>query len=299
MDAVPVVRRRGWTLHEMIISLAVMGLVLALAAHAATGQLRFFRGVGEIVALRSQIGHAGAIAASVLWGASSAGGDITVAQDSALEVQVTIGSAVACEGAPGRMTIPAPAATPGNALAAFIASPNEGDRVMAFFEDSLGATWLGLHVTSAASAGGSCAHFPSVSATWTIELREPLPVPTGTALRFTRPLRLSLYRASDNRWYLGAKDWNGVAQRFNSIQPLAGPLEPYNRNPAKTGLHFSYRDSRGWALLEPVEVSRVASVTIVARGVSERAVRVAGMKSAPSEAYSDSTTVTVALRNSR
>jgi type II secretory pathway pseudopilin PulG len=299
MDAVPVVSRRGWTLHEMIISLTVMGIVVGLAAQAATGQLRFFRGVGEIVALRSQIGHAGAIAASVLWGASSVGGDITVAQDSALEMQVTIGSAVACEGAPGRVTIPAAAATPGNALAAFIASPNEGDRVMALFVDSLGATWLGLHVTSAPSAGGGCAHFPSVSATWTVELRESLSVPTGTALRFTRPLRLSLYRASDNRWYLGAKDWNGSAQRFNSIQPLAGPLEPYSRDPAKTGLHFDYRDSRGSALLEPVEVSRIASVTIVARGESARAVRVPGMKSAPNEPYSDSTAVTVGLRNVR
>jgi hypothetical protein len=299
MDAVPVVSRRGWTLHEMIISLTVMGIVVALAAHAATGQLRFFRGVGEIVALRSQIGHAGTIAANVLWGASAVGGDITVAQDSALELQETIGSAVACESALGRVTIPAAAATPGNALAAFIASPNEGDRVMAFFEDSLGATWLGLHLTSAAFAGGGCLHFPSASATWTFELREPLSVPTGTALRFTRPLRLSLYRASDNRWYLGAKDWNGAAQRFNAIQPLAGPLEPYSRDPAKTGLHFGYYDSRGSALLEPVELTRIASVTIVARGETARAVRVAGMKSAPGETYADSTTVTVGLRNSR
>ena len=299
MDAVPVVSRRGWTLHEMIISLTVMGIVVALAAHAATGQLRFFRGVGEIVGLRSQIGQAGAIAASVLWSASSLGGDITVAQDSALEMHVTIGSAVACESTPGRVTIPAAAAPPGNALAAFIASPAEGDRVMAFFEDSLGATWLGLHVTSAASAGGGCVLFPSVSATWNVELHEPLTVPAGTALRFTRPLRLSLYRASDNRWYLGAKDWNGVAQRFNSIQPLAGPFEPYNRDPAKTGLHFGYRDSRGSALLEPVEVSQIASVTIVARAESARAVRVAGVKSEPGETYSDSTAVTVGLRNSR
>jgi prepilin-type N-terminal cleavage/methylation domain-containing protein len=299
MDAVRVVSRRGWTLHEMIISLTIMGIVVALAAHTATGQLRFFRGVGEIVAQRSQIGHAGAIAASVLWGASSVGGDITVAQDSAIEVLVTIGSAVTCDGTPGHVTIPAAAAAPGNALAAFIASPNAGDRVVAFFEDTLGATWLGLHAASAASSGGGCVHFPSVAATWTVELREPLTVPAGTVLRFMRPLRLSLYRASDNRWYLGAKDWNGAAQRFNSIQPLAGPLAPYSADPTKAGLHFGYRDSQGVELQDPVEVNRIASVTIVARGESARPVRVGGLKSGPSETYSDSTAVIVGLRNTR
>jgi type II secretory pathway pseudopilin PulG len=296
---VRVVSRRGWTLHEMIVSLTVMGIVVGLAAQAATGQLRFFRGVGEIVALRSQIGHAAGVAASVLWGASSVGGDITVAQDSAIEMHSTIGSAVACESAPGRITIPAAAVAPGNALAAFVASPNEGDRVIALFEDSLGTTWLGLHATSASTSGASCVHFPSVTATWTVELREPLTVPAGTALRFTRPLRLSLYRASDNRWYLGAKDWNGAAQRFNSIQPLAGPLKAYSGDPAKTGLHFGYWDSQGLAMPDPVDVNRIASITIVARGEAARPVRVGGLKSGPGDAYSDSAAVTVGLRNTR
>jgi prepilin-type N-terminal cleavage/methylation domain-containing protein len=291
--------RRGWTLHEMIISLTIMGIVVALAAHAASGQLRFFRGIGEVVALRGQLGHASAIVANVLWGASPRGGDIAIAQDSAIEMHTTIGSAVTCAGTPGRLTIPAGAAAPGNALAAFVASPNEGDRVLAFFEDTLGATWLALHVASAPTSGGGCVQFPSVSATWTIELREPLTVPAGTALRFLRPLRLSLYRASDNRWYLGAKDWNGAAQRFNSIQPLAGPLEPYSADASKTGLHFGYRDNYGAVLWDPVSVERIASVTIVARGASARAVRVSGLKSGPAETYSDSTAVTIGLRNAR
>jgi hypothetical protein len=124
-------------------------------------------------------------------------------------------------------------------------------------------------------------------------------VPAGTALRFLRPLRLSLYRASDNRWYLGAKDWNGAAQRFNAIQPLAGPLQPYSADPTKTGLHFGYRDSQDAELPEPVETNRIASVTIVARGESTRPVHVAGLSSASSGRYLDSTAVTIGLRNSR
>ena len=60
-------KRRGWTLHEMLISLGVMSGVMAIAAHAATSQLRFFKDAGELATLRGQIGHASTIAATMLW----------------------------------------------------------------------------------------------------------------------------------------------------------------------------------------------------------------------------------------
>ena len=56
--------RRGWTLHELLISLGVMGGVIALAAHAATTQLRFFAHASENTALRNQVEQATSIAAS-------------------------------------------------------------------------------------------------------------------------------------------------------------------------------------------------------------------------------------------
>lgn len=292
-------RRPGWTLHEMLVSLGVTSIVVALVAHTATGQLRFFRGIGEVVALRGQVGHASAVAASVLWGVSSVGGDIVVAQDSAVEVHMSIGSAVTCASAPGRVTIPAATAVTGNALSAFVESPDGGDRIIALFEDSLGATWLTLRVVAPPASGDGCPAFPSVSATWMLALQEQVVVPPGAALRFTRPFRLSLYRASDSRWYLGAKSWNGSTQSFNTIQPVAGPLRPYDSDPAKTGFLLTYRDENGAVLPHPVEAARIASVTIVSRGQSTRPVRVGGMASTSTDKYQDSSAVTIALRNSR
>jgi hypothetical protein len=281
----------------MLISLSVMGGVVAVAAHVATQQLRFFRGIGEIVALRNQIGQTTDIAAGVLWGVSPSGGDILVALDSAIEVHMPIGAALACASTAGRVTIPAPSPTRGNTLSAFNEKPETGDRVMVLFEDSTGATWLSLHLAAPPEVSGNCASFPAASGAWTLTLQEALIVPPGAALRFTRRVRLSLYQASDGRSYLGFKDWNAAAQRFNTVQPVAGPLASYSTSASETGLLFLYRDAQSDALESPVDPHRVASVTIVARGASRRPARVPGMASSPDGFRKDSVAATVSLRN--
>lgn len=269
----------------MLISMGVFAGVVGITSHLALGQLRFFRGVGEVSAVKNQVGQATTIAAAILWGVSSGDGDIIVAQDSAIELHLPMGSAVQCGGAPGRLTIPVAATTSGNALSAFSEHPEAGDRVLAFFEDSLGATWLTLRASSAPIPGASCAHFPSVTSTWTLELLEQVTVPAGAPLRFTRPFRLSVYRASDGRWYLGGKDWNAASQRFNSIQPVAGPLKAHSPDPARTGLLFLYRNVDGEELTAPIDPHRIASVTIIARGGTGQ--------------FEDSSATVVALRNAR
>jgi len=267
----------------MLISLGVMSGVMALAAHLASGQLRFFRNAGELAALRGQIGQASNIAASVLRGVSSAGGDIAVALDSAIEVHAATAVAFVCASTPGRVTIPEP--TLGNTLASFMERPDVGDRMSALFEDTLGVTWLTFHVAEPGTSGGVCLYFPDVPSTRTLVIREPVTLPTGAALRFTRPVRLSLYRGSDSRWYLGLRDWNGEWQRFNAIQPVAGPLKSYSQDSGRTGLQFMYRDRGGAVLLPPVDPTRIASITVVSRAALGQ--------------FDDSTAVTVALRNAR
>lgn len=255
--------RQGFTVHEMVISLTVMSMVFAIATHFAMEQLRFFRGVAGATAARSQLEQATELMRNVLWSVSPGSGDILVAQDSAIEVRLAIGTAVTCASSPGVLVIPVSPPT-GNALSSFIRLPEPGDRLSALFSDSLGATWLHLRVSSEAETGGSCVMFSTASGARTIATAEPLTVPPGTVLRFTRPLRLSLYRSSDDRWYIGAKDWNGDLARFNAIQPVAGPLAPHTGD-VESGLRFVYHDRDGVELREPVEASRIAAVTVAAR----------------------------------
>jgi hypothetical protein len=275
-------RHRGWTLHEMLISLTILGCVMALAAHAARSQLRFFQGTAELSALRTQANHASLIPARALWAVSSTAGDILTAQDTVIEFHMPIASSFACESAPGRVVI-ATATERGNTLASFSETPGPGDRIAALFADSVSGTWLTLRVAEAPQTASACASFPAVGEASTVVLVEPIVVPIGTALRFTRPVRFSLYRGSDGRWFLGMREWSAEAQRLNAVQPVAGPLRPHSPDPAQTGLRFVYRDTSGAELQEPVDPSQVASVTIVSRAASAR--------------FEDSSAVTVALRN--
>lgn len=289
--------RRGWTLHEMLISLGVMAVAAGLAAHAAVVQLRFFRGAGEIVALRGQVAAVGAIVAATVWGVSPQRGDITFAADSALEVRAALGTAVACDGVAGRITIPVPEAT-GNALSGFDSMPDAGDVVDAFVEDSSGAGWVRGTVASAGAAGSQCQAFPQSAGTLSFALREPLLLPAGAALRFSRPVRLSHYRASDGQWYFGVRDWNSGSQRLNTVQPVAGPLEPHSGDVGKSGLVFRYFDVAGAELASPADPSRVATIAVLARGRSRRPVTMAG-RFQQGVAMLDSSLTTVSLRNAR
>lgn len=281
--------RRGWTLHEMIVSLVVAGTIVALAASAATGQLRFFRGAGEISALRIQLTQGAMIASNVLRDVGSRH-DIHVAQDSAAEVSVTIGSAITCASDTGRLRLTRPQAS-GATLASFIEEPQPGDAVHAFVADSISG-WIRLTV-AAAPVPASCVRFPA-SAGWLVAVAEPFVVPAGAPVRFTRRTRLSHYRASDGRWYLGLREWNVSLARFNAIQPVAGPFAPFS--PAASGIQFSYQDEAGALLELPVDPGRVALVTVVFRGETIRPAQVPGMKSPSAPYYADSISMSVAIR---
>jgi hypothetical protein len=289
--------RRAWTLHEMLISLAVMGLVTGLAAHAAVAQLRFFQGVGEVTAVRAQVTEVGTIAAAVLWGVSPADGEILAATDSAIEVSAPFAAAVVCVGGTGSLTVAAPVPT-GNTLASADNVPEAGDVARLFIADSNGAGWIHVSMASSASAGGPCPGFPAVGRTWQLQLREPIVVPAGAVLRWTRRIRLSLYRASDARWYLGVRDWNVASQRLNTIQPVAGPLLSYSVDGTRSGLRFRYAGLDGGELTSPIEFARVASISVTALADAKRPVRMPGLAS-DSGRYRDSVAVTIALRNAR
>jgi hypothetical protein len=280
----------------MLIAMIITGGVAALAAQIALGQLRHFQGIGALVGLRAQIGHSAAIAARALWSVSPAAGDIIVALDSAIEFHSAIGSAVVCDGTPGSITIPRPTPENGNTLSAFWDAPASGDRVHTLFNDSLGAGWLTLHVAAPPIPGPACVAFSQTDASWLIMLREPIAIPRGAPTRFTRAARLSVYRASNNLWYLGATEWNGTLERFNTIQPVAGPLRPYSHDASQTGLVFRYRGADGAFIPPPADPALLASITVTSRAETEGTKRTSGFATSDGR-YVDSISVAVALRN--
>lgn len=288
--------RRGWTLHEMVVSLGVMALVLGLTSHLAVGQLRFFRGAGDVAAVRGQLHEVAAIASAALWGVSPARGDVLFASDSALEVRVPTGIAAVCEGGVGQAAVPAPEPV-GNTLSGFDEVPAAGDAASLLIADTVAAVWVRVTLASSPTTAAGCAAMPAVTRTWRLSFVEPLVIPTGAVLRLARPVRLSLYRASDGRWYMGVRDWSVAAGRLNTIQPAAGPLHPYNPDPGRSGLAFRYYDASAAELHAPLDAERIARIDVSARSASLKPVKVAGLASSATGAFVDSVTATIALRN--
>jgi hypothetical protein len=113
-------------------------------------------------------------------------------------------------------------------------------------------------------------------------------------VRITRPLRYSLYRASDSQWYFGERDWSGASGRFNTIQPIAGPFLPA----ASGGLAFAYFDSAGAVLPTPVPDTRaIALVRVQMIGQTRSVTRALGAASKSASPRADTVVVYVAPRN--
>lgn len=265
----------------MLISLCVMGGIMGVVAHQATSQIRLYSGITQATVARENRMQAQAIAERTLWSIAPQAGDVAVAQDSALQLQMPIGSSVVCSSTPGTVTVAAGSPQRGSVIAGFSDTPEPGDRIAVLFHDSIGTTWLTVRVASA-PVTASCARFPTARG-WRVALIEPMTLPDGAAVRVLRPLRLSLYKASDSRWYLGAREWNNESDRFNTIQPVSGPYAKYDADPARSGLAFIYRNRLGERLLAPFDATRIAGVSIVVRGVAS--------------SRSDSGVVSVGLRN--
>jgi hypothetical protein len=267
-------------MHELLISLTITSVVFALASHFALRQTRFFRALDEEVATRSQLDDVTGILRNALSNVSPSVGELVVAQDSALEIRLMTATSFVCSSAPGTFLMPAASGNPRGPPSAFVRPPAPGDRVSALFSDSVGVTWLHLGVAATTPARDACSFAPDIAGAWSVATVEPLALPPGTPLRLTRPVRLSLYRAPDGRWHLGARDWNGVAQQFNTIQPVAGPLAPYD-DAGGAGLRFDYGDRSGAELRQPFDVSTVASVTVTARLGSDSSIAVVRLRDAP------------------
>ena len=293
-------RRAGLTLVELLVSMTVGGVVLAMIAGIALRQQRVFGDLSDRNALSTQLRDAAATLPIDLHAVSPVAGDIRDARDSALELRATIASAIVCDSSPSAVVL-APAGTL-PVFASFTTPVEAGDT--AWVMDASGAVerWSPARIASVATTGGAAcaAGGPTLSPSAALAPRTVLtlaPAPAaipGTPLRVTRPTRYSVYKASDGSWYLGGRDWNNTLARFNGIQPIAGPL----LSAASGGLAFRYFDSTGAAIASPVSnAAAVALVRVELRGQSRNIVRALG--AASTARFTDSAIVAVALRNRR
>ena len=301
-------RRRpvGATLVELVVALAVTGVLAGVSFRLVDRTHRYTRGVALLLDERAQL----AAAASVLRGAleeiAPLDGDLVATADSSVVFDGAVGHAIACAATPLAIDVPSALLASGIPLTSWPTAPQAGDELAVLDDGPLpGAqddTWARRTVASVQPLPNACLASSLIdsiadagSVGWRLHLASPIPptVHAGVPVHVVRRQRFALYR-SGAEWMLGWTEMNpGVG--WNVIQPLAGPLLPYAPSGGASGLSFAWRDSSGVPTSLPGG-RPPAAATIAVRGPTRAPVRVDGMRSG---IHLDSLGARIAARNRR
>jgi hypothetical protein len=298
--------RRGLSLAELVVVIALAGLVGGTVMATVTRQQRFYRGATELLYVREGVRDAMEVLSADVR-AMSVADTVRLAADSAIEFFATIGASVACQIRAGDVGLP-PAHLSGNSLSAFRAEPDTGDLALFHIDSSgLNERWERHRISGFVqqSVASSCPPTSRLSQQsdldvgakgFTVTLTTPLArdVKPGAAVRFIRRQRYGLYRASDGEWYLGYRRCNAIGPSVcAAVQPVSGPYRSYSSDPRATGLLFEYFGPAGLTLDAASATLAVARFDITARSESGHALP----SGAPfSRRIADSATVSVAIR---
>jgi type II secretory pathway pseudopilin PulG len=245
--------RRGSSLFELLIALAVTGMLGTLAANILARAAFQLRDRSERMAAE----HGLRVAASAVRSAleslgqdSMSGSDLLSNAAAGFSARATRAAGVACDVSPGRFL--ARAGSPWwNALRDPVAGR---DSILAGALDSTG--WRVFPLTAAPRPGvcpdGAAAlELPTASDSASMASLGP-----GSPLRVVESVELRLYSSPPDQW-LGMR----LLATGQFIQPFAGPLTP-------TGFSLTYETRSGQAALLPADV---ASVSFRVEALTERA----------------------------
>lgn len=297
-------RRLGFTAAELMVALAIGGLVTAAIVGVLRRQQRFFTSASVLVEQRVSLRDATGILPGELRALSPASGDILAFSDSSLEIRATIGAGILCDTVPGggALVLAPSRARTGAPLSTFTATPQPGDVALVYDprapDLASDDAWMPLAIADVSSGTSVCAASPFVDRAdaaaprLTLRLvsgsRAPPTLSPGAFVRLMRRVRYRFYRAGTGEWFLGYSEWDGAA--YSVVQPVSGPFASYTRRDS-SGLTLRYYDSSGADVLVGSDASRVARVSVVARGATREAI------ASSTARVVDSQTITVRVRN--
>ncbi len=304
--------RSAFSLPELLVSIAIAGVVTGAIVTTLVRQQRFYGAANEILAVRAQLRDAADVLTSDIRGAAVASYGVPLMSDSAIELYTSIGTSIACAAPSGLSIGLAPSVLAnGNTLTSLLTTPDTTDlasiytipggnidsakwetrRISGFTARALSSTCAAStgFTTIADAAAGATGYQLTLASSTTAAPRKGAPV------RFIRRSRYSIYKSSDGLWYLGYRRCNvSGPPSCASIQPLSGPYRSYGKRGAPSGLSFRYFDAAGAELVPGSSGLDLARVDIVLRGETARRVAMAGDAKST---FSDSTIVSVSPRN--
>ena len=297
------VRRRGYTIIELLVTMTILSVIGIIVSRLMMGQQRFYQRTSEQMGMRRELRSAMNLVPADLRSISSSGGDLTTFDASSLTFRAVLGASIACA-RPNNSTLDLPPLNMArNTVTSWYATPQAGDTVWAF-NDSLsrGAeddVWVPLRITAIAQSAGLCSLSPFTDAIldvgkprFRVSVSPNLPdsIKVGSALRFTRSARYQLTAQTSGRFYLTRSEYIGGAWQGNT--PVSGPYEAPSGSSG--GIRFTYFDSLGAAVTNPALGRDVARIDMMLRAKGANS---SGGVGSSSTSNTDSLAFRMALRN--
>lgn len=318
-------RRAGFTLQELVVTLVLMGLVMGAMMAVLVRQQRFYRSTNDMIDARTNVRLAISMVPTDIRSVSSSdvrnGTDIYTATDKRFDFRTIVGSSVVCrKGSVTSIIIPPVDLERGTNLTTWLTPPVPGDSMLVFDDSSAAGDyddhWKVYKVqtitpTAPGSAfacntnSGFTTAADSTAGKQSYEITIPGSVALskfiqpGAPIRFFRPRRYELYQPSvGSGWYLGVRDCNeNNVQKCKDLAPLAGPYAAYSASMDSSGLSFRYYDNTGAEFVPGATVadrSRIWRVRLAARADTRAPIDVPGRKIAT---FRDSLALDITLRN--
>jgi hypothetical protein len=277
----------GLALIELMVALALTGIVLGSVCQILVDNQRFYRSTSQILDVQQGIRAVAQLLPGELRQVDAAAGDIMAMGPDSITIKALRNTYFIC--AP-----PVPAAGTiiirNDLIFGYREVDATRDRALVFRDGDTRSTgddaWLDLAISST-SAGATCSDDSGAGTTMTLTgtISKLDSVTVGSPVRTYERITYRLYADAEGIGWLGVR--NFVNGSWSSISPIAGPLQGTN------GITLTYYDSTGTVTAAPTSVAQIG---VVVRGISVAPIRIPGRR-ANLLKYQDSMATRVTMRN--